>query len=126
LNGTFPYTNAGTGGAGTLMDEMSPIYAITAIDAIVPDISQIIIGIDLNQTVNAQDVYFFKVFGCNGAACDPTTVIAEYNPFTTVVAHADNEFAILGTTNNGVGFSDFTLTGLDLAGFTSIKFRAKW
>lgn len=123
LNGDFPYTNAGTGGAGTLMNEFSPVYAIAAIESIVPDISDILVGIDLNQTVNAQDVYFFKVFGCNGADCDPLagTLIAEYNP-----GNDDNQFATLPVANNGVGYSDYLLTGLDLTGFTSIQFQAKW
>lgn len=128
LNGGFPYTNAGTGGAGTLMTEMSPVYTAAAISSIVPSLSNIIVGIDLNQTVNAQDVYFFKAWGCNGAACDPLTgtLIAQYNPDTGAVGNADNEFATLGVANNGVGWSDYTLSGLDLTGFERIQFQAKW
>ncbi len=121
LNGDFPYTNAGTGGAGTLMDELSPIYESTVIDSIVGDMSDVIIGIDLNQTSTAQDVYFFKIFGCNGAGCSPTTLIDEYNP-----GDDDNVFATLGVANNGVGFSDYLFTDVDLTGFDRIQFQAKW
>jgi hypothetical protein len=121
LNGGFPYTNAGTGGNGTLMDETSPVYASTAIDAIVGDMADVIIGIDLNQTVNAQDVYFFKIFGCNGAGCDPTTLIDEFNP-----GGDDNLFQTLAVANNGVGYSDYLFTDVDLTGFEFIKFEAKW
>lgn len=125
--GTFAFNNAGTGGAGSIFDEMSPIYEVAAINSIVPDLTDITIGVDFNeQGSKPQDLYFFKVFVCAGVACNPTTLLTEFNPDTGAPGNEDNEFMTVAVANNGVGWSDYLLTGLDLTGQTRVKFQAKW
>jgi len=109
LNGTFDYTVAGTGGSGSLFDGiLSPVYAVSEIEGIVGG-TTFTIGLDYNQTVDPQTLYLFTATYSDGSSqtFDLTTV--------------------LQTNNNGVGYSDFLLSGFVIpAGATTVQFTATW
>ena len=109
LNGAFPMTVQNGGGGGTLnTDITSPTYTVAQIVAAIGS-SSFTIGIDYNQSSDPQDLRVFT---------------ADYNVGT------DQTFDIttpLVTNNNGVGFSDFLLTGFAIpAGATTVTFHATW
>jgi hypothetical protein len=109
LNGTFDYTVAGTGGSGSLFDGiLSPVYSVSEIEGIVGG-TTFTMGLDYNQTVDPQTLYLFKATYSDGSSqtFDLTTV--------------------LQTNNNGVGYSDFLLSGFVIpAGATTVQFTATW
>jgi hypothetical protein len=109
LNGTFAYTVEGPGGSGTLSDGiLSPVYSVSDIEAIVGG-NTFIMGLDYNQTVDPQTLYLFSAtYDVGGSQTfDLTTV--------------------LQTNNNGVGYSDFLLSGFIIpAGATTVQFTATW
>jgi len=109
LNGTFDYTVEGSGGSGSLSDGiMSPVYDVSDIEGIVGG-TAFTIGIDYNQTVDPQTLYLFSAtYNVGGSQTfDVTTV--------------------LQTNNNGVGYSDFLLSGFVIpAGATTVQFTATW
>jgi hypothetical protein len=109
LNGTFDYTVEGPGGAGSLSDGiLSPVYDVSDIEAIVGG-TTFTMGLDYNQNVDPQTLYLFTAtYDVGGSQTfDLTTV--------------------LQTNNNGVGFSDFLLSGFIIpAGATTVQFTATW
>lgn len=109
LNGSFPYTVEGPGGSGSLSDGiLSPVYSVSAIEAIVGG-TAFTMGLDYNQTVDPQTLYLFTAtYNVGGSQTfDLTTV--------------------LQTNNNGVGYSDFLLSGFLIPpGATTVQFTATW
>jgi hypothetical protein len=124
LNGTFPQTVAETGGAGKTSEYYSPIYDINAIISLVPDIESVTIGIDYNQNVDPQILYNFTVFACAGPADDSADSLCSGS--SILDAFVDVTGRVLQVANNGVGFSDFLFTDLDLSSADYVQFYAKW
>jgi hypothetical protein len=104
---TFAFTDAPTGGNGTV-SRTSPTYNVSQITSIVGG-NSFTIALDYNQTNDAQTLFSFT---------------ADYNVGT------DQTFdiqTVLQVNNNGVGFSDFLLTGFVIpAGATTVTFSASW
>ena len=117
--GDLPYTVAGSGGAGTEFDELSPVYAFSDITDLTGS-NQFIIGLDYNDTSKDQILREFSMIFCSDATCSSSNGTAQ-----TYTGPTD-----LKTTNNGVGFSDFLLNGFNLAdnngGDTFVQFSATW
>ena len=111
LNPVFDYTVVGPGGDGRLDEAESPTYAVDDILTLV-GANSFIIGLDYNQTVNPQTLYYFEAcygdgFGCQRFEIDGGTE--------------------LQVNNNGVGFSDFLLSGFVIPdGATTVTFGAEW
>ena len=109
LNGTFDMTVEGGGGSGSLSSGiLSPVYSVSEIEGIVGGTS-FTMGLDYNQSVDPQTLYLFSAtYNVGGSQTfDLTTV--------------------LQTNNNGVGFSDFLLSGFVIpAGATTVQFTATW
>lgn len=109
LNGTFDMTVEGGGGSGSLSSGiLSPVYDVSEIEGIVGG-TAFTIGIDYNQSVDPQTLYLFSAtYNVGGSQTfDVTTV--------------------LQTNNNGVGYSDFLLSGFVIpAGATTVQFTATW
>ena len=111
LNGTFPYTVNGSGGSGEIDQVFSPIYTTAQITSVTGG-STFIIALDYNDTSAAQRLNVFTATYCTGAVCTTQT-------FDIATS--------LTTNNNGVGFSDFLLTGFLIpVGTTTIQFYADW
>lgn len=107
---SFPFTNSGSGGSGTLQDLLSPLYAVGSIP------SSFIVGIDWNQTSSDQILYIFEaLYYQNGTLLGSDIYDAGASGFAP------------GIDNQGNGYSDFLLTGFSiLSGTTHVQFRAKW
>jgi len=109
LNGAFPQTVvSGGGGGATKTNISSPTYTVAQILAVTGS-NSFTIALDYNQANDPQNLILFT---------------ADYD------VGADQTFDIttsLPTNNNGVGFSDFLLTGFVIpAGATSVTFIASW
>lgn len=114
-NGTFPMTLAGTGGGGSTFDSTSPLYTLTQITGVTGS-TGFIMGLDYNQSNDAQTLYEFGALYFSDVG---GTVANGSQVFTTDT--------VLQTNNNGVGWSDFLLTGFNIPGNTlSMKFYASW
>ena len=109
LNGAFPMTTVQGGGGGEVKTGItSPTYSIAAITAVVGT-DPFTIGIDYNQANDPQRLDVFSaIFDVGGTQTfDISTV--------------------LQTNNNGVGFSDFLLSGFVIPnGATTVTFSATW
>jgi len=112
LNGTFPYTVQGPGGNGEEDKVYSPVYTTSQITSVTGG-STFIIALDYNQTVDPQNLYVFSAIYCTAAnVCTSQTF-----DITTS----------LQVNNNGVGFSDFLLTGFLIPVNTAtVQFYADW
>lgn len=103
----FLLTDAPTGGNGNVT-RTSPTYNVSQITSIVGG-NTFTIGLDYNQTSDAQSLFLFT---------------ADYDVGT------DQTFdvaTVLQTNNNGVGFSDFLLSGFVIPqGATTVTFTATW
>jgi hypothetical protein len=111
LNGDFDYTLAGSG--GSIFDVDSPFYAVGDITALIGGSNAFTIGLDYNQTVNAQTLYSFSAvyFDAGGVIGSQTWT----GP------------TVLQVNNQGVGFSDFLLLGFVIPeGTTNVQFSANW
>lgn len=109
---TFAMTVAGAGGNGSIFDEPSPLYTATQISDIAGG-SAFRIGIDYNQKSTPQTLYEFTAsyFDAGGLLSAQTFDVE----------------SILQVNNNGVGYSDFILTGFVIpVGATHVKFDARW
>jgi hypothetical protein len=109
LNNGFPMTEVQGGGGGEIKTAiLSPVYQIAAIIALLGG-NTFTVGLDYNQSNLAQDLRLFT---------------ADFNVGT------DQTFDIqttLQVNNNGVGFSDFLLSGFVIpAGATTVQFTATW
>jgi hypothetical protein len=111
LNGGFAYTVAGPGGAGSLFDEYSPTYDIGTILGVVGN--SFTVGIDFNQTAIAQTLFTFRAEYLSGGDVQSSQTWS--GP------------TVLQVNNNGVGFSDFLLSGFNIAaGTEQVRFFASW
>lgn len=108
----FPKTLAGPGGNGSLFTEVSPLYTTAQITGVTGS-SSFIVGFDYNQNVDPQTLYYFEANYYNGAALLSSQVF-------------DVE-TVLQVINNGVGYSDFLMSGFVIpVGATNVQFEAKW
>lgn len=115
INGGFAYTVQGGGGSGALLEVSSPLYTIGEIQGVVGD-GGFTIGLDYNQTVDAQTLHYFTAnyFDADGNLVGSQTFEQDGG-------------TVLQTNNNGVGWSDFLLSGFALAdGTATVQFDAKW
>jgi hypothetical protein len=109
-NGAFPYTLENGGNAQEFADT-SPIYPVASITGLVG--TSFTIGLDYNDTSDPQTLKVFTATYC--------ITVGNCTAQTFDVATA------LKTNNNGVGFSDFLLTGFVIpAGTTTVQFFADW
>lgn len=108
LNGSFDYTVVGSGGKGTAEDADSPTYLVSDITAVTGS-NAFTIGLDYNQTVNPQTLTSFSaIFDVGGTQTFDIPTVLQVN-------------------NNGVGFSDFLLSGFVIpVGATTVTFNAVW
>ncbi|MEZ5366587.1 MAG: PEP-CTERM sorting domain-containing protein [Bryobacterales bacterium] len=114
-NGGFPYTLAGSGGSGSIFDEMSPLYTLAQVTAVVLS-SNFRVALDYNDTRVAQRLDLFTA-----------TYYSDLGGTTVLGTDTYTGPTSLKTNNNGVGYSDFILDGfMTPAGTKSIKFRAVW
>jgi hypothetical protein len=116
LNGTFPQELAGAGGAGSTFDVINTFfYTVGEISSIIGGTS-FTMGIDYNQSNVAQTLNLFEALYYTD---DDDSAFLSSQVFDVVT--------VLPTNNNGVGFSDFLLSGFALPGTaTHVKFRANW
>jgi hypothetical protein len=106
---SFAYTLASPGGSGSLYDGiLSPVYSVSQIEGVVGG-TTFTVGLDYNQTVDPQTLYLFTAtYNVGGSQTFDLTTI-------------------LQTNNNGVGYSDFLLSGFVIpAGATTVQFTATW
>lgn len=101
-NGGFDATLFPAGGTNVTYDELSPLYTVADIRAVVGD--TFIVGIDVNTTTNplaTEKLDLFEVYidGVLEYVYDPAT-----------------PGEIFATTNNGNGFADALLKSIDLSG----------
>ncbi|MCB9385950.1 MAG: PEP-CTERM sorting domain-containing protein [Bryobacterales bacterium] len=114
-NGSFPYTLAGSGGGGSVFDEMSPLYTLAQVTAAVLS-ANFRIALDYNDTSAPQRLDLFTATYYSDAG---GTAVIGTDTYTGPTS--------LKTNNNGVGYSDFILDGfMTPAGTQSIQFRAVW
>lgn len=114
-NGGFPMTLEGGGGAGSTSDVTNGFF-YTAGQISAAAGSNFTIGIDYNQSNVAQTLNLFEALYYT-AADDGALLSSQLFDIET----------LLPTNNNGVGFSDFLLSGFALPGTaTHVKFHAKW
>ena len=114
LNGGFPFEPAGSGGNGSVFDETSPNYTVAQITG-VTGASAFTMGLDYNQTVNPQTLFIFEAIYFNGAV--------ELSRQTFELAGG----TLLPVNNNGVGYSDFLLSGFVIPALaTNVTFHANW
>jgi hypothetical protein len=111
----FQYTLAGAGGAGSVFERTSPLYPVSVISVLLPS-GSFSIGLDFNQSAQAQTLYEFEVRYFNGGG-------------TLIGAQTFDEEGgtVLQVHNNGVGWSDFLLSSFEIAhGATHVEFFASW
>jgi hypothetical protein len=108
LNGSFPMTIQNGGDGGTLNSNiLSPVYNIADITAVVGS-GGFTVGIDYNQSSEPQRLDEFSAIFSNGTQTFDVSTVLQVN-------------------NNGVGFSDFLLSGFTIpASATTVQFRATW
>lgn len=105
---------AGSGGNGTDENVTSPLFSYSQIFG-VTDSNAFTIGIDFNQTVDAQTL---REFGAYYYAADGTTLLGSQIFLTDT---------LLQVLNNGTGYSDFLLTGFQMAANTAyVSFNGQW
>jgi len=109
LNGTFPMTTVQGGGGGTTQTNvLSPLYTIAQLQGAIGGGTAFTVALDYNQSVDPQQLFVFSAIFSNGTQTFDIPTILQVN-------------------NNGVGFSDFLLTGFTIpAGATSVQFSATW
>lgn len=109
LNGAFPQTVQNGGGGGTLNSGiLSPVYTIAQLQSVIGGGTAFTIGIDYNQSSDPQRLDVFSAIFSNGTQTFDVSTVLQVN-------------------NNGVGFSDFLLTGFTIpAGATTVQFSATW
>lgn len=114
LNGSFPYTLVGSGGAGTTDSATSPSYLLADIYSLLGG-NSFMIGLDYNDTADPQNLNQFTASYYNGA-----TLVGSQN-FQPAGGVS------LKTTNNGVGYSDFILSGFaPTLDANRVVFYANW
>jgi PEP-CTERM motif len=114
---SFPQTLAGSGGGGSVYDLTTIKYTLAQITGVIGNTGAFTVGIDYNDTSVAQTLNKFVAtyYGSNG-----TTVLGSQTFDTT-------PDTALKTIHNGTGFSDFLLSGFQLAAGTAfVGFPAIW
>jgi len=115
----FPFTNAGSGGNGSIYDVFSPVYTTTEITDKV-GANSFVMGIDWNQNSNDQILYLFEAIYFSDIAGVTEISRQRLTPPTSagLAPKIDNQ---------GNGWSDFLLSGFSIPGTTgSIQFHANW
>ena len=108
---------AGTGGNGSIFGTpdpiLSPLYTVAQVLGVTGSSSFFTIGLDYNQTVNEQTLFLFEANYYNGAAL-----------LSSQTFDVETDLQVI---NNGVGYSDFLLSGFAIpGGATHIQFAATW
>ncbi len=117
-NPVLDYTLNGSGGAGTEeVGIMSPVYSLTSIYGVLNGgtPTAFFIGLDYNDTSTDQILRSFMISYYSDAGTTSTGSQTYTGPTS------------LKTIYNGVGFSDFLITGIVIPGSTThIMFTASW
>jgi hypothetical protein len=114
----FDFTNAGTGGDGSVFDELSPLYTTAQITAVVGT-DPFTIGMDWNEASEQQSLYLFEAIYFTGAVETSRQTFETASPYP-------NPYP-LDAANQGNGYSDFLLTDFVIPdGTTNVQFRAVW
>jgi hypothetical protein len=114
-NGGFPMTLEGSGGSGTTSDVTNGFfYTVGQISGLVSTAFRV--GLDYNQTNDPQTLTEFEALYYTD---DDDSALLSSQLFDVET--------VLQTNNNGVGFSDFLLSGFAIpAAATHVKFHAEW
>jgi hypothetical protein len=113
-NGAFPMFTENGGGTHEY-DDQSPFYTTSQITDIVGS-TAFTVGLDYNQDRDAQYLYSFSAYYCTGLLGTGTCTNQTWDLG-----------ASLPTNNNGVGYSDFLLSGFTIPLNTqSLYFTADW
>jgi hypothetical protein len=116
LNGSFPQELAGSGGGGSTFDVTNSFFYTTGQISTVVGGNAFTMGIDYNQSSVAQTLNLFEALYYTD---DDDGAFLSSQVFDIVTN--------LPVNHNGVGFSDFLLSGFVLpATATHVKFRANW
>ena len=111
----FPQALAGSGGAGSTFNITTIKYSLAQITGVIGNSGAFTVGIDYNDTSVAQ---ILNSFVATYYAANQTTVLGS-QLFDIATS--------LKTINNGTGFSDFPLSGFQLAAGTQfVQFQANW
>lgn len=115
-NGGFPMTLEGSGGSGVTSDVTNDFFYTAGQISTIVGGSNFVMGIDYNQTNDPQTLTEFEALYYT-AADDAAFLSSQLFDIET----------LLPVNNNGVGFSDFLLSGFALPGTaTHVKFHANW
>jgi hypothetical protein len=115
-NGGFPMTLEGPGGAGSTSDVTNGFfYTVGQISTVVGG-SNFTIGIDYNQNDDPQTLTEFEAL-----------YYSDDDDMALLSSQLFDIETVLQVNQNGVGFSDFLLSGFALPGAaTHVKFHAEW
>jgi len=116
LNGGFPMELAGAGGGGSTFDVTNSFFYTAGQISTIVGGSAFTMGLDYNQSSVAQTLNLFEALYYTD---DDDAAFLSSQVFDVVT--------VLPVNHNGVGFSDFLLSGFMLpASATHVKFHANW